>query len=150
MWLRMLPDLGMSVINEHYISLKAKGIMNVLKSKVVTTILFVVALAGGFAAVQSGPTIISKILLAIAAIALLSHAGFEFLRNGSGMLWMMARTAALMIIWGIYLPMLAKQHMDGMPYTPWLEIVTVVCLFANPLVVLIRVGEFVRGRLRVR
>jgi hypothetical protein len=149
LWLRTLPDLGKTCAVEQITSIE-RNIMKYLNSKNTPTLLLIAGLLlallsfSSFAGMRAHNIFM---LLAIASmLSIFAKACVEFIRPASEYPWVLLRTFVLMFLYALILPAWARMKLleAGAPppgHDPF-GMFLMVCLFANPLVTVIKILQF--------
>ena len=147
LWLRTLPDLGKTCLVEQ-ISKIERNVMKYLNSKNSPTILLIIGLLLAFMSFTHlvMPFQGAFMLLVLAStLAIFAKACVEFIRPANEYPWVLLRTFVLMFLYAMILPAWAKMKMHtGEPplaHDPF-GMALMVCLFANPLVTVIKILQF--------
>lgn len=152
LWLRTLPDLGKTSFIEQLSHIGKSHIMN---AKHTPTLLLVASLVLGL--LSFAPLVVPyrgvfMLLVMASALCNLAKAGVELYRPASEWPMVAARTFVLMFLYAMFMPAWAKMKMEAAITTPVghdpFGLFVVTCLFANPLVTLIKVGQFLLHRLK--
>ena len=153
LWLRMLPDLGKTCAVEQ-ISKIERNMMKYLNAKNSPTVLLIIGLL--LALLSFSPIVGMRshgifMLLAITSmLALFAKACVEFFRPANEFPWILLRTIVLMFLYALILPAWAKMKLHGAAAPPPLHdpfgTFLMVCLFANPLVTVIKICQFLVQR----
>jgi hypothetical protein len=149
LWLRTLPDVGKTCVGEQIKSIE-RNIMKHLNAKNTPTVLLVVGLLlalltfSSFAGMRAHG--IFMLLAMTSALAILAKACVEFFRPASEFPWVFVRTFILMFLYALILPAWAKMKLlaaaEPPPGHDIFGMFLIACLFANPLVTVIKVLQF--------
>jgi hypothetical protein len=152
LWLRTLPDLGKTSLIERLTQIERNHTMN---AKHAPTLLLAASL---FLSLMSFTPVIVPfhgifmLLLAASALCNLAKAGTELSRPVNEWLMVLLRTFILMFFYAVFMPAWAKMKMNAGITTPVghdpLGVFIVTCLMANPLVIAIKLGQFLVQRLK--
>lgn len=147
LWLRTLPDFGKTCFVEQ-ISKIERNIMKYFNTKNSPTVLLIAGLL--LALLSFSPFVMQfhvfMLLVLTSTLAILAKACVEFIRPANEYPWVLLRTFVLMFLYALILPAWAKLKLDaaaGLPpgHDP-LGMFLIVCLFANPLVTVIKILQF--------
>jgi hypothetical protein len=141
LWLRTLPDLGKNSLLEQ---LERKQIMFNPQNR--PLLLLLAGLALGFLsfAFTQSPEFL-RLLVAASALAILAKAFLELFRPSSEWKRFAIGSAVLLFIYAIFMPAWAKAD-HGVPDS--FKIAIMACLFANPIVALLKLVQFALQRPR--
>jgi hypothetical protein len=150
LWMRTLPDLGKTCITEQISKIERNNIMKYLNAKSTPTLLLIIGLLSallsfsGFAGMQSHG--LFMLLALTSTLAMLAKACVEFIRPASEYPQVLFRTLILMFTYALILPAWAKMKLLAAASPPPAHdpfgMVIMICLFANPLVTLIKILQF--------
>jgi hypothetical protein len=152
LWLRTLPDLGKTSLVEQLNALQRNHIMN---TKHIPTLLLIAGLVLGL--MSFAPLIVPfhglfMLLLMASALCNLAKAGVELSRPASEWPMVLLRTFVLMFFYALFMPAWAKMKMHAAISPPLGQdsfgLFIGVCLMANPLVTVIKLGQFLVQRLK--
>ena len=147
LWMRTLPDLGKTCVVEQFNQIE-RNIMKYLHSKNTPTALLIIGLLlallsfSPFAGMRSHGIFM---LLAIAStLAIFAKACVEFIRPASEYPWVLLRTFILMFLYAMILPAWGKMKLHAAiePGHDLFGMFLISCLFANPLVTVIKILQF--------
>lgn len=143
LWVRTLPDLGKNCLLEQ---IERKEIMQFINARNRPMLLLLLGLVLGFLsfACTSTPDLL-RLLVASSALAILAKALLELFRPSSEWKRFALGTAVLLFIYGLFMPAWAKADQAG-PES--FKIAVTACLFANPIVALVKGLQFVFQRRR--
>jgi hypothetical protein len=148
LWLRVLPDIGRTSIQEQIAAIERKKIMKNITVINNPTTLLIIGIALG---ILSVPFVQSPggLLLAIAsALAILARAIVDLFRPSIEWKRIVLATLVIMVIYGLLMPAWAKRVVPG-DQSPVLKLTFLVCLFANPAVALVKSLQFLIERRKV-
>jgi hypothetical protein len=150
LWLRTLPDLGKTSVIEQISQIERNNIMKYLNTKHTPTLLLFVGLL--LALLSFAPFIgmrahgLFMLLALTSTLAIFAKACVEFIRPANEYPWVLLRTFILMFLYAIILPAWAKMKLLGAAAPPPghdpFGMVLMICLFANPLVTVIKILQF--------
>jgi hypothetical protein len=153
LWLRTLPDFGKTCVVEQISKIERTNIMKYLNSKNSPTILLIIGL---LLALTSFTHIVMPfqgafmMLVLASTLAIFAKACVEFIRPANEYPWVLLRTFILMFIYALILPAWAKMKMHaGIASPPGHDpfgMALMICLFANPLVTVIKILQFLIQR----
>ncbi len=149
LWLRTLPDLGITCMIEHITSIE-RNVMKYFNTKNSPTVLLIAGLLLAllsflpFVGMQSHAVFM---LLAIASmLAIFAKACVEFIRPANEYPRVLLRTLVLMFLYALILPAWAKVKLHAAAEPPPghdpFGMFMMICLFANPLVTVIKILQF--------
>ena len=144
LWLRTLPDIGKTSFIEQVTAVERKNIMNYLNAKNSPTILLLIGLALGFLSIaftQSADLL--RLIVSASAIAILAKAAVELFRSSDEWRIMLLRTFILMFLYAFFMPAWAKA---GRTTPEGFKVIITSCLFANPVVALMKLTQFLVRR----
>ncbi len=145
LWLRVLPDIGKTSLQEQIAAIKRKSIMKNIRAINRPTTLLIIGIALG---ILSVPFIQSPggMLLAVAsALFILARAIVEMFRPSIQWKRILLSTVVIMVIYGLLMPAWAKQGIAG-DHSQVLKLTILICLFANPAVALVKSLQFLFER----
>ncbi len=148
LWLRVLPDLGKTSLQEQIAAIKRKQIMKNISVINNPTTWLIVGIALG---ILSVPFIQSPggMLLAVAsALAILARAIVDLFRPSFEWKRILLSTVLIMVIYGLLMPAWAKHGIPG-DHAQVLKLTLLLCLFANLAVALVKSLQFLIERRRV-
>jgi hypothetical protein len=148
LWLRTLPDLGKTSIAEQ-ISKIERNIMKYVNGKNTPTLLLIIGLLLALLSLSHFVMPFQGMFMVLAmgsALAIFAKACVEFIRPANEYPWVLLRTFILMFLYALILPAWAKLklHVAGAPplgNDPF-GMALMACLFANPMVTLIKILQF--------
>jgi hypothetical protein len=149
LWTRTLPDFGKTCVGEQITSIE-RNIMKYLNAKTSPTLLLIAGLLLAllsflpFVGMQSHG--LFMLLALTSALAIFAKACVEFIRPASEFPWVLLRTFILMFLYALILPAWAKLKLLGAGAPPPghdpFGMTLLICLFANPLVTVIKIMQF--------
>ena len=151
LWLRTLPDLGKTSIIEQLNQIGRDHMMN---AKHAPTLLLIAGLVLGLMSFMDVFFVIRyfKLLLIASALCILAKAGVELFRPANEWPMVLLRTFVLMFFYRQFMPDWGAMKMLFWISTPpgheAFGLFMTACLFANPLVTVIKVGQFLTLRLK--
>jgi hypothetical protein len=152
LWLRTLPDLGKTSFIEQLNQIGRNHIMNAKNSP---TLLLIAALVLGLMSFSHLITPfhgVFMLLVIASALCNLSKAGVELIRPASEWPMVLLRTFILMFIYALFMPAWAKMKTHAAISTPAFQdpfgLFIITCLMTNPLVTVIKLGQFFVQRLK--
>ena len=155
LWMRTLPDLGKTCVVEQFSKFEKNNVMKYLNSKNTPTLLLLIGLLlallsfSRFVMPFHG---VFMVLVLTSTLAIFAKACVEFIRPANEYPWILLRTFVLMFLYAVFLPAWAKMKMHaaaGQPlgHDPF-GMALMACLFANPLVTMIKILQFFVQRRR--
>ena len=148
LWLRVLPDIGKTSIQEQIAAIERKQIMKNITAINHPTTWLIIGIALG---ILSVPFVQSPggLLLAVAsALAILARAIVDLFRPSLEWKRILVSTVVIMVIYGLLMPAWAKHGIPG-DHPQVLKLTLLVCLLANPAVALVKTLQFLMERRRV-
>jgi hypothetical protein len=148
LWLRTLPDLGKTCVIEQ-ISKIERDIMKYLNAKNTPTVLLFIGLL--LALMSFAPFVmpfhgVFMLLVLASSLAIFAKACVEFIRPANEYPWVLLRTFVLMFLYALIMPAWAKLKLHAAAGRPLgsdpLGMTLMVCLFANPLVTVMKISQF--------
>ena len=152
LWLRTLPDLGKSSLMEQLNQIERNHIMN---AKHTPTLILIAGIVLGLMSFM--PMVVPfhgifMLLLTASALCNLTKAGVELYRPANEWSLVLLRTFVLMFFYALFMPAWAKMKIHAAISPPLGQdpfgLFIGVCLMANPLVTVIKLGQFFVQRLR--
>lgn len=152
LWLRTLPDLGKTSLIEQLNQIERNYMMN---SKHTPTLLLIAGIVLGLMSFL--PMImpfhgIFMLLLTTSAFCSLAKAGVELYRPAREWPMVLFRTFVLMFFYALFMPAWAKMKVQAAISPPLGQdpfgFFIGVCLMANPLVTVIKLGQLLLQRLK--
>lgn len=152
LWLRTLPDLGKTSFIEQFNQIERHYMLN---SKHSPTLLLIASIVLGLMSFM--PMImpfhgIFMLLLTASALCNLAKAGVELYRPANEWPMVLLRTFILMFLYGFFMPAWAKMKIHAAMPTPLGQdpfgFFIGASLFVNPLVTVIKLGQFFVQRLK--
>ena len=148
LWLRVLPDIGKTSIQEQIAAIERKQIMKNITAINNPTTWLIIGIALG---ILSVPFVQSPggLLLAVAsALAVLARAVVDFSRPSLEWKRILLATVVVMVIYGFLMPAWAKHGTSG-DGSQVLKLTLLVCLLANLAVALVKSLQFLIERRKV-
>ncbi len=148
LWLRVLPDIGKTSIQEQIAAIERKQFMKNITAINNPTTLLMIGIALG---ILSVPFIQSPggLLLAVAsALAILARAIVDLFRPSIEWKRILLATVVVMVIYGFLMPAWAKHGTPG-DGSQVLKLTLLVCLLANLSVALVKSLQFLIERRKV-
>ena len=152
LWLRTLPDLGKTSLIEQLNQVGRNHMMNAKNSP---TLLLIAALFLGLMSFMPLFRPFHSVFIALiiaSAFCNLAKAGVELIRPANEWPMVLLRTFILMFFYAAFMPAWAKMKMHAGISTPAsqdpLGLFIMGCLFVNPLVTVVKLGQFFLQRLR--
>lgn len=154
LWIRTLPDLGKTSVVEQISQIERNYIMKFFNAKNAPTLLLIIGLL--LALLSFSPFLgmrahgLFMLLVLGSTLAMFAKACVEFIRPASEYPWVLLRTFILMFLYAMILPAWAKMKLHGTAAPPPAHdpfgLVLMICLFANPLVAVIKILQFLLQR----
>ena len=148
LWLRVLPDIGKTSIQEQIAAIERKQIMKNITAINHPTTWLIIGIALG---ILSVPFVQSPggLLLAVAsALAILARAVADLFRPSIQWKRILLATVVVMVIYGFLMPAWAKHGTAG-DGSQVLKLTLLVCLLANLAVALVKSLQFLIERRKV-
>ena len=148
LWLRVLPDIGKTSLQEQIAAIERKQIMKNITAINNPTTWLIIGIALG---ILSVPIIQSPggIVLAVAsALAILARAVADLFRPSLEWKRILLATVVVMVIYGFLMPAWAKHGIPG-DRPQGLKLALLVCLPANLAVALVKSLQFLIERRKV-
>ncbi len=148
LWLRVLPDIGKTSLQEQIAAIERKQIMKNITAINNPTTWLIIGIALG---ILSVPFIQSPggLLLAVAsALAILARAVADLFRPSLEWKRILLATVVVMVMYGFLMPAWAKHGTSG-DGSQVLKLTLLACLFANLAVALVKSLQFLIERRKV-
>jgi len=141
LWLRVLPDIGKTSIQEQIAAIKRKPIMKNITAINNPTTWLIIGIALGILSVPFIQSPGGMVLAIASALAVLARAVVDFSRPSLEWKRILLATVVVMVIYGILMPAWAKHGTAG-DGSQVLKLTLLVCLLANLAVALAKSLQF--------
>lgn len=142
LWLRVLPDVAKTSVIEQFN--ERNQIMKSMNAKNIPLILLIIGLAFGLASFAFANSLnLLRLMVSASAVVILIKAVIEFSRPSNEWLRMAVGTFVLMFIYAVFMPAWAKMDQNVPEAFKWS---VMGCLFLNPIVVAIKLLQFLIQR----
>jgi hypothetical protein len=148
LWLRTLPDFGKTCTAEQMNKIE-RNIMKYMNGKSAPTLLLIAGLL--LALLSFSPFVMPfhggfMLLVLASALTIFAKACVEFIRPADECARVLLRTLILMFCYAMFMPAWAKMKLEASGQPPLgndpLGLILMACLFANPLVMVIKILQF--------
>ena len=148
LWLRALPDIGKTSIQEQIAAIERKQIMKNITAINNPTTWLIIGIALGILSVPFIQSPGGMVLAIASALAVLARAVVDFSRPSLEWKRILLATVVVMVIYGILMPAWAKHGTAG-DGSQVLKLILLACLFANLAVALVKSLQFLIERRKV-